>query len=115
MFSIGFRSGDCGGHSMHLNGCLLNQSITKADLCFGSLSCMNINLDLSMPYSSIVLFKSSFNVSKYISLFMFFPTSTMNPTPSHVMQLQAMIFSPPYFKVCLTCRFCKFSSDLFHA
>ncbi len=50
-FSMGWRSGDCLGHSRTLMYCFLTHSFVALAVCFGSLSCWNtLPRSISMPW-----------------------------------------------------------------
>ena len=78
-FSIGLRSGLCGGHCKTLIPSWLSHDLTTLLECFGSLSCWNIHASGKLSaYSPAKLF---LRMSLYISPFIIPSIFTSGPTP----------------------------------
>ena len=93
--SIGFRSGDMLVHSITTTLCLFRKAAVILEVCFGSLSCWNTALQLSVWREGIIFCSS---ISQYMVEFMLPSMKCNSPTPNALMQPQTMSFSPP----CLT-------------
>ena len=96
--SMGFKSGESGGHLSSSISFSFNQCVTIWARCFGSLSCYMTH---SLPRFNIFIGSDKFfcKISRYTSPVMFPSIKTRFSTPHDEKQPQHFTFPPPYFTV----------------
>ena len=96
--SMGFKSGESGGHLSSSISFSFNQCVTIWARCFGSLSCYMTH---SLPRFNFFIGSDKFfcKISRYTSPVMFPSIKTRFSTPHDEKQPQHFTFPPPYFTV----------------
>ena len=89
-FSIGFKSGDCGGHGSSLwIFCALRNSMVTLAVCFGSLSCWKMYSPLT-PRLGALGSSPRFRMSMYCQRSILPSTSMRGPVPLVEKQLHSI-------------------------